>query len=74
MIEAAAEADDALLDKYLGEGGSFGRAEIKAGLRKARHPQRNRACMTCGSAFKNKGVQALLDAVVEFMPSPVESP
>ena len=72
MIEAAAEANETLLNKYL-EGGELTNAEIKAGLRE--RALRNEICLvTCGSAFKNKGVQAVLDAVIEFMPSPVEVP
>ena len=72
LVEAAAEANEALLDKYLGEG-DLSVQEIKAGLRE--RAIRNEICLvTCGSAFKNKGVQAVLDAVVEYMPSPVEVP
>ncbi len=72
MIEAAAEASDELMNKYL-EGEELTDAEIKAGLRE--RAIRNEICLvTCGSAFKNKGVQAVLDAVVEFMPSPSEVP
>ncbi|MBE0369836.1 elongation factor G [Pseudoalteromonas aurantia] len=70
MIESAAEATEELMDKYL-EDGELTEEEIKSALR-----QRTLASeivpMTCGSAFKNKGVQAVLDAVVEFMPSPTE--
>src|SRR5208283_1729825 len=72
MIEAAAEGDEALLNKYL-EGGLLEDAEIKRGLR-ARAIKNEICLVTCGSAFKNKGVQAVLDAVVEFMPSPTEVP
>jgi len=72
LVEAAAEANELLLDKYLGEG-DLSVDEIKAGLRE--RAIRNEICLvTCGSAFKNKGVQAVLDAVVEYMPSPVEVP
>jgi elongation factor G len=72
MIEAAAEGDDALLNKYL-ESGDLGDEEIKKGLRE--RALKNEICIvTCGSAFKNKGVQAVLDAIVEYMPSPVEVP
>ena len=72
LVEAAAEGNEALLDKYLGEG-DLSVDEIKAGLRQ--RAIRNEICLvTCGSAFKNKGVQAVLDAVVEYMPSPVEVP
>ena len=72
LVEAAAEGNETLLDKYLGEG-DLSVEEIKAGLRE--RAIRNEICLvTCGSAFKNKGVQAVLDAVVEYMPSPVEVP
>jgi len=72
MIEAAAEADEELLHKYL-EHTELSDEEIRRGLRA--RAIRNEICITlCGSAFKNKGVQAMLDAVVEFMPSPVEMP
>ena len=70
MIEAAAEASDELMDKYLEEG-ELSDEEIKAGLRR-RTLDNDLVLMQAGSAFKNKGVQAVLDAVVEFMPSPVE--
>jgi elongation factor G len=72
MIEAAAEADDALETKYL-EGKPLTDAEIIRGL-KARALKNEVVLCMCGTAFKNKGVQALLDAVIEFMPSPVEMP
>ncbi len=72
MVESAAEASEELMNKYLEEG-DLSIAEIKQGLR-----QRTIASeivpMMCGSAFKNKGVQAMLDAVVEFMPSPMDIP
>jgi elongation factor G len=72
MIEAAAEGDETLLNKYL-DSGSLGDEEIKKGLRE--RALKNEICLvTCGSAFKNKGVQAVLDAVVEYMPSPTEVP
>ena len=72
LVEAAAEGNEALLDKYLAAG-DLSDDEIKAGLRE--RAIRNEICLvTCGSAFKNKGVQAVLDAVVEYMPSPVEVP
>jgi elongation factor G len=70
MVEAAAEATDELMEKYLEEG-DLTNDEIKAGLR-ARTLDNDVVLMLCGSAFKNKGVQAMLDAVVEYMPSPVE--
>ena len=72
MIEAAAEGNDALMDKYL-EGQALSVEDIQAGLR-ARSLRNEVVLCMCGSAFKNKGVQALLDAVIEFMPSPVEMP
>jgi elongation factor G len=72
MVEAAAEANDALMDKYL-SGEELSMVEIKAGLRERALRNDIVLCM-CGSAFKNKGVQALLDAIIDFMPSPAESP
>jgi elongation factor G len=72
MIEAAAEGDEELLTKYL-EGEALTQEEIKRGL-KARSIKNEIVLCMCGSAFKNKGVQALLDAVIEFMPSPIETP
>ncbi len=72
MVEAAAEANEGLMDKYL-EAGDLSLAEIKAGLR-ARVISTEIVLTLCGTAFKNKGVQALLDAVIEFMPSPTEVP
>jgi elongation factor G len=72
MIEAAAEADEELLDKFLGDEG-LSDDEIKKGLR-ARTLSGDIVVVMCGSAFKNKGVQAMLDAVVEFMPSPQDVP
>jgi elongation factor G len=72
MIEAAAEGDEELLNKYL-DTGELADEEIKKGLRE--RALKNEICLvTCGSAFKNKGVQAVLDAVVEYMPSPTEVP
>ena len=72
MIEAAAEADEELLDKFLGDG-ELSNDEIRRGLR-TRTLNGELVVMMCGSAFKNKGVQAMLDAVVEYMPSPVDVP
>jgi elongation factor G len=72
MIEAAAEATDALMNKYL-EGGELSEAEVKQGLKIRALKNEIVLCM-CGSAFKNKGVQALLDAVIDYMPSPIEMP
>jgi elongation factor G len=72
LIEAAAEANETLLNKYL-EGEELTEAEIKSGLRE--RALKNDICLTmCGSAFKNKGVQAMLDAIIEFMPAPPEMP
>jgi len=70
LVEAAAEANDELMDKYLEEG-DLSLEEIKQGLR-ARTLDNDIVLMQAGSAFKNKGVQAVLDAVIEFMPSPIE--
>ncbi|QEQ98055.1 elongation factor G [Neptunomonas concharum] len=70
MVEAAAEASDELMDKYLEEG-ELSDEEIKQGLR-ARTLANEVVLMLAGSAFKNKGVQAMLDAVVEYLPSPEE--
>jgi len=72
MIEAAAEGDEVLLNKYL-ESGTLSDEEIRKGLR-ARAIKNQICLVTCGSAFKNKGVQAVLDAIVEYMPSPAEVP
>jgi elongation factor G len=72
MVEAAAEANDELTHKYL-ETGDLTDQEIKRGLRE--RSIRSEICvMLCGSAFKNKGVQAMLDAVIEYMPSPADVP
>ncbi len=70
MIESAAEATDELMEKYL-EGGALTNDEIKAGIR-ARTINNEIIPMFCGSAFKNKGVQAVLDAMIMYMPSPME--
>ena len=70
MVEAAAEASEELMDKYLEEG-ELTKEEIKAGLRR-RTLDSEIVPVTCGSAFKNKGVQAVLDAVIEYLPSPTE--
>ena len=72
MVEAAAEANEELMNKYL-EGGRSTEKEIKKGLR-ARTIANEITPMLCGSAFKNKGVQAMLDAVIEYLPSPVDIP
>ena len=72
MVESAAEANEELMNKYL-ENGELSEEDIVAGLR-----ARTIACeiqpMLCGTAFKNKGVQRMLDAVVQFLPSPVDIP
>jgi elongation factor G len=70
LVESAAEATEELMDKYL-EDGELTEEEIKAAIRQ-RTLANEIVPMTCGSAFKNKGVQAVLDAVIEFMPSPTE--
>jgi elongation factor G len=72
MIEAAAEANDALMQKYL-ETETLTDDEVRQGLRERSLRNEIVLCL-CGSAFKNKGVQALLDAIIEFMPSPIEMP
>ena len=70
LMEAAAEANDELMERYLEEG-SLSEAELKAGLRE--RVLRNEIVLAlCGSAFKNKGVQAVRDAVVEYLPAPPE--
>ncbi len=70
LLEAAAEANEELMDKYLEEG-ELSVDEIKAGLRQ-RTLNNEIVLMLAGSAFKNKGVQAVLDAVIEYLPSPTE--
>lgn len=72
MVEKAAEANETLLEKYL-SGEPLTEAEIKQGLR-ARTIANEIVPMLCGSAFKNKGVQAMLDAVIDYLPSPVDVP
>jgi elongation factor G len=72
LVEAAAEANDELMEKYL-NGVELTVAEIKRGIR-ARTLANEITPMMCGSAFKNKGVQAMLDAVIEFMPAPTDVP
>src|SRR5437660_351196 len=72
MMEAAAEADEATMNKYLEEG-DLTEVEVKAALRK-RTIANEIVPMLCGSAFKNKGVQAMLDAVIEYMPAPTDIP
>ncbi|HEX6261084.1 MAG TPA: elongation factor G [Woeseiaceae bacterium] len=72
MVEAAAEADEELLEKFLGDG-ELTEDEIRRGLR-IRSLAGEIVVTMCGSAFKNKGVQAMLDGVVRYMPSPVDVP
>jgi elongation factor G len=72
LVEAAAEASEELMNKYL-EGEAFTEEEIKAAIRK-RTIAGEIQPMLCGSAFKNKGVQAMLDAVIEYMPAPTDIP
>ncbi|EDP74362.1 elongation factor EF-G, partial [Hydrogenivirga sp. 128-5-R1-1] len=72
MIEAIVETDEELMEKYL-EGEEISVDELKKALRKATI-NRELVPMLCGSAFKNKGVQPLLDAVIDFLPSPVDVP
>ncbi|MBK7766139.1 MAG: elongation factor G [Sulfuritalea sp.] len=72
MLEAAAEASEELMNKYL-ESGDLTEEEIKTGLR-ARTLAAEIVPMLCGSAFKNKGVQAMLDAVIEYLPAPTDIP
>ena len=72
MLEAAAESSEEMMDKYLG-GETLTEEEIKKALRN-RTIAGEIVPMLCGSAFKNKGVQAMLDAVVDFLPSPVDIP
>jgi elongation factor G len=72
MVEAAAEADEELMTKYL-ESGDLSPEEVMRGLRK-RTIASEIVPMLCGSAFKNKGVQAMLDAVVHYLPSPIDIP
>jgi elongation factor G len=72
MVEAAAEANDDLMHKYL-EGHSLSNEDIKLGLR-TRTIKNEIVPMLCGSAFKNKGVQAMLDAVIDYLPAPGDIP
>jgi elongation factor G len=78
LIEKVSEVDDKLLEKYLG-GEEIGEGEIKAALRKrviesVRNEDTAFVVVICGSAFKNKGVQPMLDAVVDYLPSPIDIP
>ena len=72
MVEVAAEANEDLMNKYL-EAGSLTEEELKDGLRR-RTVAGEIVPMLCGSAFKNKGVQAMLDAVIDYLPSPIDIP
>jgi len=72
LMEAAAEGDDELMDAYL-ESGELSEADIRRGLR-LRVLANEAVPVLCGSAFKNKGVQALLDAIIDYMPAPDDVP
>lgn len=72
LVEAAAEANEELMDKYLG-GGELTISEIRRGLR-LRTLANEVVPTLCGSAFKNKGVQAVLDAIIDYLPSPIDIP
>ena len=72
MLEAAAEASEEMMDRYLGDG-DLSEEDLKRALRE-RTVKGEIVPMLCGSAFKNKGVQAMLDAVIEFLPAPVDIP
>ncbi|MFI6098926.1 elongation factor G [Lentzea sp. NPDC051213] len=72
LLEAVAETDDALMEKFLDEG-ELTVAEIKAGLRKI-VAEGTAYPILCGSAFKNKGVQPMLDAVIDYLPAPLDLP
>src|SRR5256885_119494 len=72
LVEAAAEASEELMNKYLEEG-TLSEEEVKAGLR-ARTLATEIQPMLCGTAFKNKGVQRMLDAVIDYLPAPVDIP
>ncbi len=72
LVEAAAEADDELMEKYI-ENGDLDASEIRRGIR-ARTLRTEIVPALCGSAFRNKGVQALLDAVVDYLPAPIDVP
>ena len=72
MVEAAAEADDALMEKYL-DGGELTHDEIMLGIRKATIAG-SMTPVLCGTSYRNKGVQPLLDAIVDYLPSPIDIP
>ncbi len=72
MVEAAAEADDELMEKYL-DGGELSHEEIMRGIRKATIAG-SMTPVLCGTSYRNKGVQPLLDAIVDYLPSPIDIP
>src|SRR5690606_7771116 len=72
LLETLAEADDAVMEKYL-EGEELSVDEIRAGIRRATIANKINPVL-CGSAFKNKGIQPMLDAVVHYLPSPLDVP
>ncbi len=72
MVESAAEATESLMNKYI-ESGSLSDEDVKLGLR-TRTINNEIVPMLCGSAFKNKGVQAMLDGVIDYLPAPVDIP
>jgi hypothetical protein len=72
LIEVISETDDVLMEKYL-EGEALTKEEIKAGIRQATIDLKIFPAL-CGTAFKNKGIQTLLDAVVDYLPSPLDKP
>ncbi|NJN30750.1 MAG: elongation factor G [Synechococcales cyanobacterium RM1_1_8] len=72
LLEAIADTDDALMERYL-EGEVLSEAEVRLGIRKATIANKMMP-MLCGSAFKNKGVQPLLDAVIDYLPAPIDVP
>jgi elongation factor G len=72
LMEAVSDADESVMEKYL-EGGAISEAEIRGAIRKGTLAM-SMVPVLCGSAFKNRGVQPLLDAVVEYLPSPVDVP
>src|SRR5690606_29045888 len=73
LLEACADVDDAVMEKFLEDPSTISEPEIYAAIRKATCDQAW-VPVLCGSAFKNKGVQMLLDAVVDFLPSPADVP
>ena len=73
LVEAVAEYDDTLLEKYFEDPNSISEAELMEAIRKATIDI-SIIPMLCGSAFKNKGIQRLLDSVIAYLPSPLETP